>query len=279
MPLRRFAAAVFLMVSLAPSSHAATRPVWVGDTRQQVEARLQAAHRQPIGQALVELARGMLGRPYTAFSLDTAANEQLRLNLMSFDCLLLVEQLLALIHSPTVHDFPEQVASLRYQHGKPDYCERNHYFSLWAQQAEQNGFLKNLSPTLPGASGRNRSLTFMSQHPNSYRPMRQAQLRRCIRDKERNLVVRQTFVPISALSSASKGLQSGDIFALVTSVPNLDVTHTGILERTASGLQAIHAAPGKGVVRSGDFVGYASRVQDVVGVSFYRPLAPRAQNP
>jgi hypothetical protein len=275
----RFAASFVLVVLLGSASRAASRPEWVGDTRQQAEARLEMAHRHPIGQALVHLARGMLGRPYTAFSLDTLPNEQLRLNLTSFDCVLLIEQLLALIHSRTVNDYPEQVALLRYEHGQPDYCERNHYFSLWARQAEHNGILKDLSPTLPGAAVRTRSLTFMSQHPNSYQPMRQEPLRRCIADKERSLSVRQVFVPISALSAASKQLQSGDIFALVTSVPGLDMTHTGILERTPTGLQAIHAVPEKGVVRSTDFVRYASRVEDVVGVSFYRPLPPRVRKP
>jgi hypothetical protein len=275
----RSATGLLLVAWLATASRAASIPEWIGDTRQQVQARLETAHRPPVGQALVQLARGMLGRPYSAFSLDTLPNEELRLNLTSFDCVLLVEQLLALIHSRTVNDYPEQVASLRYENGRPNYCERNHYFSLWAHQAEKNGILKDLSPLLPGAAVRTTSLTFMSQHAASYEPMRLEQLRRCIHEKERTLTVRQAFVPISALAAASAQLQSGDIFALVTSVAGLDVTHTGILERTPIGLQAIHAVPKKGVVRSTEFVRYASGVEDVVGVSFYRPLPTRIRKP
>jgi hypothetical protein len=64
----------------------------------------------------------MLGHPYIAFSLDAGPKEQLRLDLTSFDCFLLVEQLLALVHSRTIDDFPRQVMLLRYAKAKPNYC-------------------------------------------------------------------------------------------------------------------------------------------------------------
>jgi hypothetical protein len=198
----------------------------------------------------------------------------LRLDLTSFDCVLLIEQLLALIHSRTLTEFPDQVRRLRYDNGQVDYCQRNHYFSRWAQNAEQLGLLQDITPTLPGASTRVRKLAFMSSHPSSYKPMHQERYRHCISQLERSLVVNQAYVPLSALSNAAAGLKNGDIFALVTAINGLDVTHTGILERTAAGLNAIHAVPERGVIRSYNFVGYASAVEDVVGVSFYRPLSP-----
>jgi hypothetical protein len=250
---------------------------WVGDTRSQAEARLPLSHRLSAGQALVNLARQMIGRPYTAFSLDRGPFERLRLDLTSFDCVLLVEQLLALIHSTSIHEFPSQVMRLRYSNSLPEYCKRNHYFSVWARNAEKQGFIDDISASLPGASTRTRSLTFMSSHPQAYRPMMRESLRQCIARLEQHLSVDQVYVPLSSLPAASSMLRSGDIFALVTDIHGLDVTHTGILERTGTELNAIHAIPVRGVVRTTDFIGYASRVDDVIGVSIYRPLSPLRQ--
>jgi hypothetical protein len=272
--LSRFVVAILASSTLASPLPVSSQVAWIGDTRNQVEAKLPLAHQPPTGQALVDLARLMLGRPYIAFSLDAGPTERLRLDLTSFDCFLLVEQLLALVHSRTTDDFPKQVMLLRYAKAKPDYCERNHYFSIWANNAEHHGVLKDISATLPGASSRVRKLSFMSSHTGSYRPMKQEHLRRCITELERNLSANQSFVPLSSLLDAAVMLRSGDIFALVTSINGLDVTHTGILERTTTGLNALHAVPDSGVVRSMDFVRYASGVEDVVGVSIYRPLAP-----
>ena len=101
--------------------------------------------------------------------------------------------------------------------------------------------------------------------------MKQARSLQCITENERTLMVRQDYIPLSSLPKVAAKLQSGDIFSFVTSIPGLDVTHTGILERTSLGLNALHAIPEKGVVRTKNFLQYASAVEDVLGVSIYRP--------
>ncbi|MFM1799109.1 MAG: hypothetical protein RLZZ117_1387 [Cyanobacteriota bacterium] len=244
---------------------------WIGDTKEQVQSKLSVKRQTSVGNRLVSLAQHMLGRPYRAFSLDAGSTEQLRFDLTTFDCVLLVEQLLALVHSKTTMDFTRLVKQLRYEDETVDYCHRNHYFSRWAINAERLGLIKDISQSLPGSTTRNRKLSFMSSHPDSYAPMKQQSARQCIKSLEQNLTVNQTYVPIASLPNAARHLKSGDIFALVTSVDGLDVTHTGILERTANGLNAIHAVPDSGVVRSVDFVRYAAKVEDIIGVSFFRP--------
>ncbi len=262
------------MAAVCLPSAGLSQVLWIGNTRELVKATFARSRSAAIGDSLARLARQMLGRPYHAFSLDQGPKETLRLDWMSFDCVLFVEQLLALFHSPRVEDFPTTVKRLRYQDGRIDYCARHHYFTLWAQNAQRRGVVTDISSRLPGAVSRERRLTFMSSHPGSYQPMKAPLARGCITALERNLVVRQTYVPLSALPQAAAMLQSGDVFAFVTSVPGLDVTHTGILERTDTGLQALHAIPERGVVRSRNFVNYASKVEDVIGVSIYRPLPP-----
>lgn len=70
---------------------------------------------------------------------------------------------------------------------------------------------------------------------------------------------------------ALPSLQSGDIFAVATRVGGLDVSHTGILVRDGSRLDAIHAAPGRGVMRSRSFTRYLRSMPDAIGAVIVRP--------
>jgi hypothetical protein len=163
------------------------------------------------------------------------------------------------------------VRLLRYDGGEVSFCRRHHYFSRWAAAAANRGLLRDITPDLPGAVTRERPLRFMGRHPHLYGPMAQAENRACILRNERGLQVRQTYVPLDRLGSVTPLLRSGDIFALVTAVPDLDVTHTGLLDRRHGRVDALHAAPGRGVMRSPDLARYAAGVPEVIGVSVLRP--------
>ena len=111
----------------------------------------------------------------------------------------------------------------------------------------------------------------MSTHSSSYRPLRNKRNLLCIQTLEKNLIVHQSYIPLERLPAVDPMLRDGDIFALVTSVPGLDVTHVGLVERAEQGAWTSALA---GVVRSRDLNRYASGVADVIGVSFHRPLKP-----
>lgn len=274
---------------------AATEPEFVAGSRAIAAAALAGSAGVPVHLAVVDLARQWIGRPYSAFSLDRGPVERLRIDLTRFDCVLFVEQLLALVHSrPTpealeggaldggtlagraaLQRFGDHVRRLRYADGQVDYCTRQHYFSLWAEAAERQGYLVNLTPFLPGARSWNRRLDFLSRHADRYEPMRQPRLRACIAARERNLTVALPYLPLQQLPRSLGSLRSGDIFALVTRVPGLDVTHVGLIEVSDGRVDALHAAPGAGVIRSRDLVRYARGVDDVVGLMVLRPLPPR----
>jgi Protein of unknown function (DUF1460) len=253
-------------------------PKFVGKTRLLAAEAIDATAWAPMNQALVQLARRYLGLPFKGFSLDGGPKEQLVLDLTNFDCFLFVEQLLALSNSRKVNTqsegverFTQHVRRLRYVDGEVDYCRRQHYFSRWAEAAERNGYVVNLTPFLPGASQRKVALNFMSNHVASYKPMRLARNKQCITELEKDLVLNQPYIPLAALPGVLPSLRNGDIFALVTKVPGLDVTHVGFLEKRDGVVNAIHAAEGAGVIRSENFEKYAARVPDVIGVAIYRP--------
>lgn len=244
---------------------------FIGDSRRQAQQAWAAIGDRPVGQAMVDQAQRWLGRPYVPGTLDRLPHERLRIDLTTFDCLLLVEQLLALVHSRSSDELVEQVRLLRYDGGEVSFCRRHHYFSRWAAAAASRGLVQDITPELSGAMTRERSLRFMGRHSHLYRPMAQAQQRACILNLERQLRVTQTYVPIERLRAVTPHLRNGDIFALVTAVPDLDVTHTGLIERKDGRVDAVHAAPGRGVMRSTDLVRYAATVPDVIGVTVLRP--------
>lgn len=256
---------------LAGTTTGADAEAFAGNSHRLAQQAMTTMAEQPVGQAMVEQARRWIGRPYDAGSLDRQPRESLRIDLTAFDCLLLVEQLLALVHSRSPDSLIQQVRLLRYEDGEVSFCRRHHYFSRWAAAAAARGLLRDVTPELPGAVMRVQPLRFMGRHGHLYRPMARAENRSCILRNEQQLVVRQAYVPLRRLQAAVPHLQNGDIFALVTSVPDLDVSHTGLLERRRGRVDALHAAPGRGVMRSPDLVRYAAGVPDVVGVAVLRP--------
>lgn len=260
-------------------------PVFVGDTWTIAARAIDDTASMPMNRALVGLARRYLGRPYNAYSLDRGTAERLQLDLTRFDCFLFIEQLLALVNSrdvttqtEAVGQFGDHVRRLRYMDGQVDYCRRHHYFSRWAEAAERQGYLVNITRYLPGALSRERPLNFMSNHAGSYEPMKVARNRNCITALEGDLSVSQAYIPLAKLGEALPSLRSGDLFGLVTQVEGLDVTHVGMVEVSNGAVDAIHAAPGNGVIRSYDLANYAGQVDDVIGLMVLRPM-PRPEGP
>lgn len=272
--------APWLLISAAtgaPALGAPPPPHWSEGTPALLQQGLRQREGLARGEALVALARRALGRPYSAFSLDQGPTEQLRLDLTRFDCFLFVEQLLALVQldpqrpAAAPQAFAEGVRQLRYDGGRQTYCDRHHYFSRWAAAAQRQGLLTDITPTLPGARRRRIPLRFMGDHPEAYRPMRQAANRRCISQREAGLTVDQAYVPTGGLEKALPHLRNGDIFGLVTRVKGLDVTHVGFVEVEGGRRHALHAAPGRGVMRSRDLARYAAGVEAVMGLMVLRP--------
>ena len=138
------------------------------------------------------------------------------------------------------------------------------------------GAIEDLTPDLPGVTQRQRRLNFMSRHPGSYKPMQQQRQRDCIAALERNLVVEQNYILLQALPVAMPKLRDGDIFALVTDVDGLDVTHVGLVERVGDQVNGLHAAPGQGSYQR-RLARYGRTIDNVIGMSFFRPLEANVQ--
>ncbi|MGL5508667.1 MAG: N-acetylmuramoyl-L-alanine amidase-like domain-containing protein, partial [Microcoleaceae cyanobacterium] len=102
------------------------------------------------------IADYFLGTPYVANLLDGSSQEKLVINLKGFDCVLFVENILAIARSIASNDytfinFVQGIENLRYRDGQiNDYCSRLHYFSDWIRDNEKRGIVVNITEKLGG---------------------------------------------------------------------------------------------------------------------------------
>jgi len=230
----------------------------------------------PLHQVIPMVAQQYVGAPYRAGLLDQTPREELVLRLDAFDCVLFVEMMLALarqVQQPQV-SLAMQVQSLRYINGVLDgYCSRLHYFSDWVRDNQRRGLVAEVTSQWGGQPLR-KTLNFMTRHRQAYPLLSQDEIFFCIRERERTLVALPlSYIPTEQIPRIVPLLQPGDIVAIATAIPNLDVTHTGlILSRQGGTAQLIHASPSGSVRVAPDVAAYVRTVPQSLGIRVIRPL-------
>lgn len=238
----------------------------------------QRLYQRPIGEVMQAIAVPLLGRSYQAGLLDRSKQEQLIVSFTQFDCLLLVETVLALSRGIALQDysyttFIHHLQDQRYRDGKLDgYCSRLHYFSEWVADNQKRGTLRPLTVELGGIA-QAKSLNFMSQHRSSYPQMSDPAIYQCIQQVEAQLQPLPIYyIPTDRIRQIYRQLQPGDIIAIATDIPGLDVTHTGIAYRQADGsFGLLHASPSGTVKIAPDLQSYVARVEHSIGITVTRP--------
>lgn len=269
-----------------PTSQTTTATVQFPQADQnQLTQLLQQApqlQQQPWPQLLQTLAAKFEGATYKGGLLDQSPTEELVLSLSQFDCVLFVETVLAIARTLTVEEpspqvFSNAVQAQRYRQGQlQGYCSRLHYFSDWIADNQRRGLVENITPALGGIPF-NKSLNFMSQHRQSYPQLKAQANWQCIQAVETRLQsLPLHYIPQAQMRTIESSLQPGDIIAVATAVPGLDVTHTGLVYQTpnqAKGL--IHASPGGSVRIAPDLATYVANVDQSIGIIVARPQNPQ----
>jgi len=193
-----------------------------------------------------QLVPQFLGLPYVASTCEPKtlptdpanAVEPLIIDLKHVDCTTFVEYLTAArlgrVAQPEANDSILQrfVQALRYRNGKRgNYATRLHYFSEWISQAEANGLLTEITPSLPGAKQQRKLINFMSANPKFYPQLQAcAELVKQIKEAEENLSAQTSYyVPSASIAQTYSQLRHGDIVTFVTDRPGLDVQHVGFV--------------------------------------------------
>lgn len=184
-------------------------------------------------------ARKLMDLPYVGQTLEIKGKEEhLAINLHALDCTTLVENCCALAlttsHGSTRwQDYISWLRKLRYDGGKIDgYKSRNHYFSQWIESGERQGLVSEVVPPAKLSVPMKLSLTYMSDHPDSYPLLKvDMQERKLIGEMEKKASGKTVrYVPKDRVGQSKKVLSfihDGDIIAITTSKQGLDVSHVG----------------------------------------------------
>lgn len=203
---------------------------------------------------VLTLARQFVGVPYVAHTLEVNDREQLVVNTRQLDCTTLIETVAALKlclqqGRTTWGDYVGQLTALRYRGGRIDgYTSRLHYFSDWiADNAKRRLVSEIQQPVPPFSAVQTVRVSYMSEHPGAYRALKaHPELVEQIRRQEQALsgltarYIRKEDIRNSTLMRQS--VKDGDIIAITSNKPGLDIAHLGFAVWRSDGLHLLNAS-------------------------------------
>jgi Protein of unknown function (DUF1460) len=199
------------------------------DWRQRHREAQRAA--QP-GEQVALISAGFLGRPYLPSPLigSSTRDEVLVTDLARIDCFTLLDFVEALRRAPDLKVFDRHLLAVRYRGGELSYQARNHFFSDWG--ANNRPWLRDVTVEIAGDRAVSLAKTLNRKADGGLwlegLPARPLVLR---------------YLPTDALDEATLAqLQTGDYVGIVSPLPGLDVSHTGLLIRRDGLLYLRHAS-------------------------------------
>ena len=195
------------------------------------------------------IARAMLGTPYVAHTLEGDI-EMLTVNMAQVDCTTFVEVVASLArtaaHRGSWRDFINALEEIRYRNGVMNgYGSRLHYISEWSVDNGMRGVLKEISREAPRNNYIVKTIDFMTRHRENYAALADSAEFERIKGVESGLRGHR-FCYIKARDIASKEidawLKDGDIVAFVSTLPDLDVTHLGLIVDEGGTKKVLHAS-------------------------------------
>lgn len=246
----------------------------------------QRWHTKPFGALVALVAQLFVGKPYLAGTLDSSDHEYCHFTSNGFDCVTFVESTVALSRIAKLAEcnypaFLRELTLIRYRKGVLNgYLSRLHYTSDWIRDNVAKGVIENLSQQLGGRAIK-KKLDFMSTHAALYPRLRDSiHLVSGIAAIERQLSKHSMMiVPLSRLSQATVGIQSGDIIAVATNKEGLDYAHLGIALRSQGKLQLIHASSkSTKITIEPSLEDYLRAYPGCIGISIVRPLDPTSKH-
>jgi len=234
------------------------------------------------GELVVRIAESFMGTPYVGGTLEVEP-EALQVFMDKTDCILFVEMCTCLALTfkgidiaagaaeercakdsscpdgaaasmaaePSYDLFRSNVQAMRYRGGIVDgYASRIHYTSEWILQAEANGIMHEFSRDL--GDRYEQGFSFMSDHPDSYRQMRDTATRKAIAEAEKGIEAHAPFYYISQEklrdASLASQIRDGDLIFLMSRAKGLDIAHVAIARKVDGELHFIHASSKAGKV-------------------------------
>ena len=227
-------------------------------------------------------AKKLQGTPYASGTLDTCLNESLIINLHAFDCTTFVETVLALATTKqkgqkSTKDFAQTLQHIRYRNGVINgYASRLHYFSDWILNNIQKNIVKEMTQEY-SIDRVPLHLYFMSKHSERYNALKDnLKAIEEIKKYENNITIDSIYyIPKNKLENIDLSwIKSGDIIAITTDRPGLDITHVGIAQNINGHIYLIHASLNarKVIIENVPLSKQLSKFKNQTGIRIIRPL-------
>lgn len=233
----------------------------------------------PVGAAIARLGETFVGATYTPATLEVPGPERVVVNLRELDCVTFIENVLALVRfiredgvaaladsAAARRRYESYLRDIRYRGGTLEgYPSRLHYFSEWLGDNAVRGRLVLRTGVLDGVEDPE-PVNFMSTHPEAYRQLADPAVLAAIGGMERRLngAGPRLFIPQDRIAAAESGIADGDLIAATSTVPGLDIAHTGIALWRDGRLHLLHA-PLVGKVVEISELPLAERIQGILG--------------
>ncbi len=202
----------------------------------------QGLEKKPVGERMAILGQHFVGTPYIPRTLEAPGSEHLVINLRALDCVTFVENMMALAHfvrlatpqdlerrDPAMDLYAALLTDIRYRDGKIDgYPSRLHYFSEWIANNAKKGYVVDMTRLLGGVRDTT-AIDFMSNHRDAYDQLTDEGTFQAIRRVEERLSSRpRYYIPEGLVAQHYDGIHDGDVLAMTSTLPGLDVAHTGL---------------------------------------------------
>lgn len=204
-------------------------------------------------QLIMHIARGFIGTPYVAKTLERNEKEKLVVNQSELDCTTFVENVLAIYlcakrGEKSFEEYLKNLRNIRYVDGTVSYTTRQHYFTEWIEENTKDGIVKEIQTPNPPFSGMQKiQINFMSTHQQLYPMMNgNEDVVKDIADMEKRLSGKTyKYIPKENIRNNNlfrNTIHDGDIIAITTSKKGLDTSHIGIAVWHSDGLHLLNAS-------------------------------------
>jgi len=241
----------------------------------------------PIGERISAIGKLFLEKPYIDKSLETNLNESETVcNLSGFDCVTFFETSWALAttlktsYNHSYSDYINVLTNHRYRDGiRNGFQSRLHYTSDYFYDNAKRGNLQEMTKEIGGSDARleKKPINFMTTHPNLYKQLADDPAMVAKMDSIEKMINARggfSYIPKEDVEDNEKGIHTGDLIGITTSIAGIDCSHTGIAIKQDGRIHFMHASSAmhKVIISPMPLADYLKGNAKQTGIMVYRPI-------
>jgi len=240
---------------------------------------------KPINDVMTTIGRSFIGTPYVAFSLENDSTETLDVDLTGLDCTTYLENVLVFGRiikkgNPDFDKYCSELQYVRYRDGIiENYTSRLHYFSDWIFENCKKGIVTDVTKEI-GGEPIAFHVSFMSQNPDKYNHLKKnPRFVSIMKAKEDDINKREYYyIPKDKVSKFEDKIHNGDLIAITTNLPGMDIGHVGVAVKQPDGRIHFMHAPLSGAkvqISENPLPEYLAKIKKHTGIIVLRPVEPK----